>query len=169
MKGKKILHIDSLRSNHADNPTSSSARNILFKEKEVTFESFFKERMQFDSNSCGIWLVAGFCSFLKRLPDIQEKCEAFDLCYNLLSIPTVYPLKKFGTNHSICTEEQFLINVLTKSPETSEYFRKVPQIAIRTKLASVDACVLCLFSGRILFGDYKVKTTQIPWKATKIF
>ena len=81
--------------------------------------------MQFDSNSCGIWLAAGFCSFLKGLPDIQEKCEAFDLCYNLLSIPTEEQLK-------IVSSAEFLINALTKSPETSEYFRKVPQKGIRT-------------------------------------
>ena len=91
----------------------------------MTFESFFKERIQFDSNSCGIWFVAGFCSLLKGLPDIQEKCEAFDLCYNLLSIPTEEQLK-------IVSSAEFLINALTKSPETSEYFRKVPQKGIRT-------------------------------------
>ena len=86
---QKIIHIDSLGFKHARNPTSSLIEKILFEdglcETFVSFESFCQTRRQFDSNSCGVWLVAAICSYITCLPEILDRGDAFDICYNLLN------------------------------------------------------------------------------------
>ena len=142
-KKRKIIHGDSLRWNSASNPTSKLITNILFPgASDISFESFFLERKQIDSNSCGAWLVSGICSHLLSLPEIADREHAFDMCYSLLEreskatqpsmhterFPDSYhekQLKKFSTT-------EFLINALTDSPEKSEYFREIPTKGIRT-------------------------------------
>ena len=86
---QRIIHIDSLGFKHARNPTSLLIEKILFEDglcvTFVSFESFFQTRRQFDSNSCGVWLVAAICSYITCLPEILDRGEAFDICYNLLN------------------------------------------------------------------------------------
>ena len=59
---------------------------MLFKNSRPTFESLFLERKQFDANSCGVWIVAGMSSNSMNLPHISDKCNAFDIAYNLIEI-----------------------------------------------------------------------------------
>ena len=109
---------------------------------DTSFESFFLERKQIDSNSCGAWLVSGICSHLLNLPEIADREHAFAICYSLLEreskatqpsmhterFPDSYhekQQKKFST-------AKFLINALTDSPKKSKYFREIPPKGIRT-------------------------------------
>jgi len=79
-----IIHIDSLRPNNPENPTSIAISKILLDSRGVSFVSGFSEIVQFDSNSCGIWLVAGFCCHILGIPLPTEKREAYENVANLL-------------------------------------------------------------------------------------
>ena len=70
----KIIHIDSLLSNNSNNRTSQKiAQNLFESETNVQYESLFPTRRQFDSNSCGVWLVAGNCKLcIKPTNSITE-------------------------------------------------------------------------------------------------
>ena len=60
---------------------------MLFENSQLTFESLFSERKQFDANSCVVCvveLVAGMSSYLINLPDISDRYNAFDIANNLL-------------------------------------------------------------------------------------
>ena len=70
----KIIHIDSLSCNNSNNRTSKKIANSLFESgTNVQYESLFATRRQFDSDSCGIWLVAGITSFVLNLPIPSQK------------------------------------------------------------------------------------------------
>ena len=80
----KIIHIDSLSSNNSNNRTSQKiAQNLFESETNVQYESLFPTRIQFDSNSCGVWLVAGIASSVLNLPIPSQKQEAFETSYCL--------------------------------------------------------------------------------------
>ena len=60
-----IVHVDSIKPNAARNPTSVKIAKKFFESEEfVTFKSLYSERVQFDSNTCGIWLIAGMSSYI---------------------------------------------------------------------------------------------------------
>ena len=142
------------------NPTAIELGKIFFpdSEKDIKFLSVFKERVQFDSSSCGIWLVAAFCSFVLGLPLPSEKREAFEIAINLIEHhskeensvnnngsqtdekktqeestneqSTHQQFQKFNID-SYATSE-FLIDVLVNKAEQSEFFRDKPPKAIRS-------------------------------------
>ena len=75
----KIIHIDSLCCNNLNNRTSKKIAKSLFEsETNVQCESLFATRRQFDSNSCGIWIVAGIASYVLNLPIPSQKQKAFE-------------------------------------------------------------------------------------------
>ena len=131
----------------ADNPTARKIAKIFFKDQDVTFQSLFSGRRQFDSNSCGMWLVSGIASFLIGIPEITRQCETLDICYSLLERtspnlpePNETPITLSGLNLINCedhikafSQADFLIRTL-KSPEKSDYFKKTPPKGIRTNL-----------------------------------
>ena len=51
---------------------------------DVQYESFFPTRRQFDSSSCGIWLLAGMASYVLNLPIPLQKQEVFEIAYSLV-------------------------------------------------------------------------------------
>ena len=84
MKEHKIIHINSLRCDQPKNPTSIQIVKKFFENSQPTFESLFLERKQFDTKSCGAWLVAGTSSYLINLSEISDRLTAFNIAYNLL-------------------------------------------------------------------------------------
>ena len=97
------------------------------------------ERKQLDASSCGGWLVAGICSYILNLPELADREHTFDICYSLLErksksnqssgnmTSSEEQLKKFSTAESP-------IDVLTNSPEKSEFYRELPLKGIKTNL-----------------------------------
>ena len=78
-------------------------------------------------------------SHLINLPEISDRCNAFDIAYNLLERnPIIQKVESLSPQFS--TEDQmkkivhadFLIHVLTNDPGRSEYFRQSPPRGIRT-------------------------------------
>ena len=124
----KIIHIDSLSSNNSNNRTSQKiAQNLFESETNVQYESLFPTRRQFDSNSCGVWLVAGIASSVLNLPIPSQKQEAFEIAYSLAEYvkSEVTPLLVLDTEEfKKYTSAEFLINVLLNEPQKSEYFRE---------------------------------------------
>ena len=106
----------------------------------ASFESFFQTRRQFDSNS--VWLVAAICSYITGLPEILDRGNAFDICYNLLNHVSEAPepqkkpdyLMDFSTDEQLNNfiDAKFLIDVFSNNPEKSEYFMKSPTTGIRS-------------------------------------
>ena len=104
----KIIHIDSLSGNNSNNQTSQKiAQNLFESETNVQYESLFSIRREFDSNSCGVWLVAGIASSVLNLPIPSQKQEAFEIAYSLveyvksevtpLLVLDTYKLKKYSS------------------------------------------------------------------------
>ena len=66
LKGKQIIRVDSLY------PRKSGRRSVgrYLQETffpgltDVPFESFYKERIQFDQHTCGAWLVLGLVGYI---------------------------------------------------------------------------------------------------------
>ena len=145
VKERYIIHVDSFTKT-ADNPTAKKIAEIFFKDESVNFRSLFPSRRQFDSNSCGVWLVSGMISFINGLSEVTDRHSAFEICYNMLesSAPEMQHFDeqpKPISHLDIISEDQvkrfsqasFLIGAL-KEPENSDYFRKVPPKGIRTTL-----------------------------------
>ena len=78
---KTIVHVDSLRNNNSKNATSKAIATTLFDDENINFKSYFKRRVQFDSNSCCVWLVSGIASYLHALPLASGLDDAFDIAY----------------------------------------------------------------------------------------
>ena len=128
VKKKQIVHIDSLTVENSANTTSRKIANIFFGNKDVKFKLLFSTRKQFDSNSCGMWLVSGICTFVLNLPDLNDRSSAFDVCCNLLDKATKLLINEktcitshfnFNEQANMFTTAQFLINILTSNPENS--------------------------------------------------
>ena len=51
IKERMVMHVDSLRPNASNNRTAQMIAKILFDCDNVSFESAFKQRVQFDFNS----------------------------------------------------------------------------------------------------------------------
>ena len=115
----------------------------FFGNKDVKFKSFFSTGKQFDSNSCGMWLVSGICTFVLNLPNLNDRSSAFDICCNLLDKATHVKLLinettcvishfNFNEQANMFTTAQSLINILTNKPENSGYFKKTAPKGFRT-------------------------------------
>ena len=81
---KEIIHIDSLRPENGRNLVSDIIAKVLFEQKEVRFKSYFTTRAQFDSNSCGVWLIAAMAAYVHSLPKPSVRNDAFDIAFSLL-------------------------------------------------------------------------------------
>ena len=137
IKERNVVHVDSLRPNASDNPTAQMIAKILFDSDNVSFESAFKQHVQFDCNSCRVWMVSEMASYVLGLPEVTRRDYSFDICESLVERKSNH-LQVNETHHEahlknpeICSDEQmekfstaeFLVNVLSNDPENSEYFR----------------------------------------------
>ena len=80
---KEIIHIDSLRPANGKNPILDIIAKVLFEQNEVRFKSYFTTRVQFHSNSCGVWLIAAMAPYVHSLPKPFVRNDAFDIAFNL--------------------------------------------------------------------------------------
>ena len=140
IKDKKIIPVDSLRWKTAEISTAKKIVDLFFKDGGVSYESLFRSRKQFDSNSCGAWLIAGMCSYVTELPELIDRKDAFDICYSLLGrIPKVpqdpnrIPFADFNPEEQVkkFSNADFLINAL-QNGEKSDNFRGTPPKGICT-------------------------------------
>ena len=79
---KTIVHIDSLRNNNSKNATSTAIATTVFDDENINFKYYFKRRVQFESDSFGVWLVAGIFSYAQALPLPWGLDDAFDISYS---------------------------------------------------------------------------------------
>ena len=89
---KTIVHVHSLRNNNSKNATSKAIATTLFDDENINFKSYFKRRVQFDSNNCGVWLVAGIASYAHGLPLPSGLDDAFDIAYSPLGRKAEIPV-----------------------------------------------------------------------------
>ena len=88
---KEIIHIDSLRpANGKKNNFGYYWKKVLSEQKKVRFQSYFTARVQFDSNSCGVWLIAAMAAYVHSLPKPSVRSDAFDIAFSLFE-----PKKEF--------------------------------------------------------------------------
>ena len=80
---KEIIHIDSLRPANGKNPISNIIAKVLFEQKEIRFKLYFTTRVQFDSNSCGVWLIAAMAAYVQSLQKSPVRNDAFDIAFSL--------------------------------------------------------------------------------------
>ena len=79
---KEIIHIiDSLRPANGKNPILDIIGEVLSDQKEVKW--YFTKRVQFDSNSCGEWLVAVMAAYVRNPPKPSVRNYAFDIAFSL--------------------------------------------------------------------------------------
>ena len=67
VSNKTIVHVDSLRNNNRKNATPAATATTLLDDENINFKFYFKQRVRFESNSFGIWLVAGIASYIHAL------------------------------------------------------------------------------------------------------
>ena len=80
---KEVIHIDSLRPANGKNPISDIIAKVLLEQKEVRFNSYFTTRVQFDSKSSGVWLIAAIAAYVHSLPKPSVINDGFDIVFNL--------------------------------------------------------------------------------------
>ena len=81
---KEIIHIDSLRlANEKKKTISDIIAKVLFEQKEDRFKSYFTARVQFDSNSCGVWFITAMAAYVHSLPKPSVRNDAFDIAFSL--------------------------------------------------------------------------------------
>ena len=85
---KTIVHINSLRNNNSKNATSTAIATTVSDDENINFKSYFKQRVQFESDSFGVWLVAGIFSYAHALPLPSGLDDAFDIAYSSLERKT---------------------------------------------------------------------------------
>ena len=89
-----IIRIDSLSNNKTEDHTSQKVPNLYFESNSnVQYECLFKTREQLDSKSWGAWLVAGFPSYVLKLPVPSERNDPFEIAHSLLNMHII-SLKK---------------------------------------------------------------------------
>ena len=74
---------DSLRSAKGKKTISDIITKVLFEQNKVRFKSYFTERVQFDSNSCGVWLIAALAAYVHSLSKSSVRNYAFDITFSL--------------------------------------------------------------------------------------
>ena len=111
---KKIVHVDSFSSQNPQNETSVRLKDIIFgKHTSAHFESLYSSRKQFDSNSCGAWLISGIYSYLNPSIDVRDRRKAFKICYELLNSgfselsPVDHPSHKHENENPLHNPESF--------------------------------------------------------------
>ena len=125
------------RNDNSKNAASKARVTILFDEVNINFKSYFKRRVQFDSNSFGVWLVAGIASYVHALhltlgldDDADTACSSLKRKAEIpvnSSVPTSSNWKSedhigfFSTAH-------FLVHALTEDLFRSEcYLEDAPK------------------------------------------
>ena len=141
---KEIIHIDSLRPENGRNPVSDIIAKVLFEQKEVRFKSYFTARVQFDSNSCGVWFIAAMGAYVHSLPKPSVRNDAFDIAFclfkrkkefrdeNVVSEALLSENWKSEDHINMYTSAKFLLDVLKNNPTNSPFYTEVLPKGIRS-------------------------------------
>ena len=155
---KEIIHIDSLRPANGKNPVSAIIARVLFKQKEVRFKSYFMTRVQFDSSSYGLWLIAAMAAYVHSLPKSSVRNDAFDIPFSLFerkkefrdgNVESEVPSSenwKSEDHINIYTSAKFLIDVLKNSPTNSPFYTEVLPKGIRSNYFYITDTTKCPMS-----------------------
>ena len=152
---KTIVHVASIRNNNSKNATSKAIATTLFDDENINFKSYFKRRVRFDSNSCGVWLVAGIASYVHALPSPLELDNAFDIAYSLLERKAEIPVNSSLTTSSNWKSENhikffstahFLVHALMEDPFCSEFYLDDAPKGIRSNFFYITDVTKCPMS-----------------------
>ena len=98
VKNRHITLVDSFSWKDGKTKIALRLGEILFGGVNVAFSCFYKSKQQFDSNSCGAWLVAGMSAYLKGLTEVNDQNHAFEICNALLDTPLQKNTKNLSIN-----------------------------------------------------------------------
>ena len=155
---KEVIHIDSLRPANGKNPISDIIAKVLFEQKEVRFNSYFTTRVQFDSKSSGVWLIAAIAAYVHSLPKPSVINDGFDIVFNLFeqkkesrdkNVESEVPLSKIWKSEghiNMHTSAKFLIDVLKNNPTSSPFYTKVLPKGIRSNYFYITDTTKCPMS-----------------------
>ena len=155
---KEKIHIDSLRPANGKYPVSAIIARVLFKQKEVRFKSYFMTRVQFDSNSYVLWLIAAMAAYVHSLPKSSVRNDAFDIAISLFerkkefrdgNVESEAPSSenwKSEDHINIYTSAKFLIDVLKNSPTNSPFYTEVLPKGIRSNYFYITDTTKCPMS-----------------------
>ena len=91
ISAKTVIQVDSLRECLVQKSTAQKIANLVFEEKQndiqTTFRALFPTRVQFDSHSCGAWMVSGVAAHILKLDIPESKEDAFQMLRKL-TLPT---------------------------------------------------------------------------------
>ena len=80
---KELIHIDSLRPANGKKTILDITAKVLLLQKEVRCKSYITTRVQFESNSCDVWLIAAMAAYFHSLPKPTMRNDAFDIAFSL--------------------------------------------------------------------------------------
>ena len=118
---------------------STKHKNINF--KNINFKSCFKLRVQFCSNSCGVWLVASIASYVHALPLPLGLDDALDIAYCSLERKARFQLIRLYLHHQIgkakiisifFSTAHFLVHALREDPFRFEFYLEDAPKGIRS-------------------------------------
>ena len=155
---KEIIYIDSLRPVNEKNPISDIIAKVLFEQKEVRFKSYFTTRVQFDSKSCGVWLIAAMAPYVQSLPKPSVRNDAFDIAFSLFERKKefrdenveseVFSSENWNSEDhvNIYTSATFLVEVLKNNPTNSPFYTEVLPKATRSNYFYITHTTKCPMS-----------------------
>ena len=107
---KTVVHVNCLQSNNSKNANSRAIVTTLFDDGNINFKSYLKRRVQFYSNSCGVWPVACIASYVHALPLSSGLDDAFDIASSLLEQRAEIPVNSsVPTSSNWKSEDHFEI------------------------------------------------------------
>ena len=127
----------------------------LFDDENINFKAYFKRRVQFDSNSCCVWLVAGIASYVHALPLPSGLDDAFDIAYSLLERKVEIPVNstvptpsnwKSEDHINFFSTANFLVHALMKDPFRSEFYLEYAPKGIRLSFFYITDVTKCPMS-----------------------
>ena len=117
-------------------------QKVLFEQKEVRFKSYFTTRVQFDSNSCGVWLIAAMAAYVHSLPKPSVRNYAFDIAFSLFkrkkefrdeNVESEVPSSEnWKSENHINIYTSAKLDVLKNNPTNSPFYTKVLPKGIRS-------------------------------------
>ena len=157
---KIIVHIDSIRNNSSKNATSKATEATLFDDANINFKFYFIWRIQFDSNICGVWLVAGIIPYVHALPLLLRLDDAFDIAYNSLERKAKIPINSSVPTSSnwirvdhigVSLTTHFLFHALTEDPFRSEFYIEDALENLSTKKCHQNKCMIKSIKNQVEF------------------
>ena len=101
------MHVDSLQNDNSKNATSKPIAKTLFDDENINFKSYLKRRVQFDSTSCGVWIVA-VIAYVHALPMPSGLDDAFDNAYGSIERKAQIPVNLSIPTSTNCKSKDYI-------------------------------------------------------------